>query len=59
MLHIQSAFSGCYQVFMSHVCQDMNDFFRADCFSGGYFQYCLQALLLEEDRFVNMAQIIG
>lgn len=32
---------------------------RADCFSSGYFQYCLQALLLEEDRFVNMAQVIG
>ena len=34
-------------------------FYRADCFSSGYFQYCLQALLLEEDRFVNMAQVIG
>ena len=34
-------------------------FFRADCFSSGYFQYCLQALLLEEDRFTNMASIIG
>ena len=32
---------------------------RADCFSSASFQHCLQALLLEQDRFVNMAQIIG
>ena len=32
---------------------------REDCFSSSYFQRCLQALLLEEGRFLNMAQIIG
>ena len=43
-------FSSCFACFISS---------RADCFSSAYFQNCLQALLLEEDRFVNMAQIIG
>ena len=32
---------------------------RAECFSSNYFQQCLQALLLEEERFLNMVQIIG
>merc|ERR1712165_138370 len=46
----------CYNLYKE---PDVHSMCRADCFSSGYFQYCLQALLLEEDRFVNMAQVIG
>merc|ERR1711978_360576 len=46
----------CYNLYKE---PDIHSMCRADCFSSGYFQYCLQALLLEEDRFVNMAQVIG
>jgi len=46
----------CYNLYKE---ADVHQFCRADCFSTGYFQKCLQALLLEEDRFLNMVQIIG
>jgi len=46
----------CYNLYKE---PDIHSMCRADCFSSAYFQNCLQALLLEEDRFVNMAQIIG
>jgi len=46
----------CYNLYKE---ADVHQACRADCFSTAYFQRCLQALLLEEDRFVNMAQIIG
>jgi len=46
----------CYNLYKE---PDIHSMCRADCFSSASFQHCLQALLLEEDRFVNMAQIIG
>jgi len=46
----------CYNLYKE---ADVHQFCRADCFSTSYFQRCLQALLLEEDRFLNMVQIIG
>merc|ERR1712115_320763 len=46
----------CYNLYKE---PDVHQFCRADCFSTSYFQKCLQALLLEEDRFLNMVQIIG
>jgi len=46
----------CYNLYKE---ADVHQFCRADCFSTSYFQRCLQALLLEEDRYINMAQIIG
>merc|ERR1712037_922976 len=45
----------CYNLYKE---ADVHQFCRADCFSTSYFQRCLQALLLEEDRFLNMVQII-
>jgi len=46
----------CYNLYKE---ADVHQLCRADCFSSTYFQTCLQALLLEEGRFINMAQIIG
>jgi len=46
----------CYNLYKE---ADVHQLCRADCFSSSYFQTCLQALLLEEGRFINMAQIIG
>merc|ERR1719464_2598597 len=46
----------CYNLYKE---PDIHSMCRADCFSSASFQHCLQALLLEQDRFVNMAQIIG
>jgi len=46
----------CYNLYKE---ADVHSFCRGDCFSSSYFQRCLQALLLEEGRFINMAQIIG
>jgi len=46
----------CYNLYKE---ADVHQLCRVDCFSSSYFQTCLQALLLEEGRFINMAQIIG
>eukprot|EP00090_Calanus_glacialis_P022637 TRINITY_DN34926_c0_g1_i1.p1 TRINITY_DN34926_c0_g1~~TRINITY_DN34926_c0_g1_i1.p1 ORF type:complete len:124 (+),score=33.23 TRINITY_DN34926_c0_g1_i1:3-374(+) len=46
----------CYNLYKE---PDVHQMCRAECFSSSYFQRCLQALLLEEERFLSMAQIIG
>ena len=33
--------------------------FRADCFSTDFFRGCLEALMLQEQEFLEMVQIIG
>ncbi len=32
---------------------------RSDCYSSSYFKQCLDALLLAEEQYLNMAQILG
>merc|ERR1711892_995411 len=53
---------------LDNICEDCYNLYKevgihqackADCFSSPGFQTCLQALLLEEERFIGMAQIIG
>ena len=34
-------------------------FIRADCFSTDFFRGCLEALMLQEQEFLAMVQIIG
>ena len=35
------------------------NYFRADCFSTDFFRGCLEALMLQEQEFLEMVQIIG
>jgi hypothetical protein len=53
---------------LNRVCEDCYNLYkepevhglcRSGCFSTSYFQRCLQALLLEEDEYLELIQIIG
>merc|ERR550532_293052 len=46
----------CYNLYKD---PDVHHMCRADCFSTDFFRGCLEALMLQEQEFLEMVQIIG
>jgi len=53
---LESVCEDCYNLYKA---PEVHQLCRSDCFSTVNFQSCLQALLLETEPYMNMAQIIG
>ncbi|XP_023328149.1 ion transport peptide [Eurytemora carolleeae] len=46
----------CYNLYKE---PDVHQLCRSECFGSSFFKQCLEALLMVEDEYVNMAEIIG
>merc|ERR1719378_565259 len=45
----------CYNLYKE---PDVHQLCRSDCFGSSFFKQCLEALLLVEEEYINMAEII-